>query len=156
MENGLLEAADGSERGVDVKRAARLVSTMTRRGKREDALVVSGKAVESSLDRESLLLDDGIGLARRRLVSRRRRSTICITSSASASCTHAKKLTHSTFLASEPTGLANEDGRLVLKHDLARLLVLGRRDARHSRRLALVEDLHVARLADEQIGRAHV
>ena len=59
MKNGLFKSSDGSKVGIDVKR-----------------VVISGKAVDGSLLRKSLLFYDGVRFARRRLVDSGSRSTI--------------------------------------------------------------------------------
>jgi hypothetical protein len=52
-------------------------------------------------------------------------------------------------LATETAGPTNEHGRLILKDNLPRRFVLSLDDARHSRRLALVEHLQQPRLIHE-------
>lgn len=115
MEDRLVKPADLGKVGVDVQRVQ-----------------VSREAVDRRLLREGLFLDDGVRLARGRLVERGRGPGVL-----------------ARLAAAEPARTANERGRVVLADDLAGRGVLGDRDGRDGGGFALVEHFGELGLGDE-------
>lgn len=98
-----------------------------------ERVVISAQPVQRCLDREGLLLDDGIWRPLRRLVSGGSRPAIGTISSST-------KSPRSSY----------EDRRLVLEDDLSRVLVLGHHAGSNGSGFALVEDLNQCGFVDER------
>ena len=98
-----------------------------------EGIVVSTQAVQRCLDREGLLLDDGIRCPLWQSVGSGSRPAIGTLSRATK--------------AARPS---YEDRRLVFEDDLSRVLILGHHARSNSGSLALVEDLNNLCFVDER------